>query len=67
MFTLNYKTRSEGVQIKFATLRDACIAARVLDPLRDQKVVTDLHVSDEEDPDGCYLVPSLEYLMKEVS
>ena len=66
MYTLNYKTCSEDVQIKFATLRDACIAAQSLDPLKDQKVIADLHVSDEEDSDGVYLVPSLDYLMKEV-
>ena len=66
MFTLNYKTCSEDVQIKFATLRDACIAARSLDPLKDQKVVADLYVSSEENPDGVFLIPSLDFLLKEV-
>lgn len=59
MFTLNYKTRSEDVQIRFAVLHDAFIAARALDPLKTLRAIADLRVSDEADPDRIYLIPSL--------
>lgn len=62
MFTLNYTTNKSEVQIKFADLTAAFIAARSLDPLKANGTVANIFVGDEEG-DGVYMVPPMKYLI----
>lgn len=53
MYTVNYAFGSENVQIRFATLEDACFAAASV----KQAGIAKVSVSDTDDPDAFYMVP----------